>query len=65
MLPADNPVQAVRRVLALDTAEDLLSRDYSRLDLRNENRPTIRLSDAALAAYREMHGLKTEVKATQ
>ena len=53
MLPAENPVRAVERMLALDAAEDLLSRDFTRLDLRNETRPTIRLSAHALEAYRQ------------
>ncbi|MBZ4021833.1 cell division protein FtsQ [Rhodobacter sp. TJ_12] len=63
LLPEDNPVRAVQRTLALDTAEDLLSRDFTRLDLRNETRPTIRLSSAALDALHDAKGI-TSAKAS-
>lgn len=61
-LPEENPVRAIERTLALDTAEDLLSRDFTRLDLRNETRPTIRLSATALASYRQTGGQTTPAK---
>lgn len=64
LLPAENPVRAVERTLALDKAEDLLARDFTRLDLRLETRPTIRLSEASLAAFRQITGQKTNVKAS-
>lgn len=72
LLPAQNPVQAIERTLALDSAEDLLSRDFTQLDLRLAARPTIRLSAPALAAWREITGQapgpssdrKTEAKAS-
>ncbi|SOC05652.1 cell division protein FtsQ [Rhodobacter sp. JA431] len=63
LLPEENPVRAVQRTLALDSVEDLLSRDFTRLDLRNETRPTIRLSEAALTALHEIKGL-TPAKAS-
>lgn len=44
LLPERDPVAAVRRVIALDQAEDMLGRDLVVVDLRNENRPTIRLA---------------------
>ncbi|TQS72381.1 cell division protein FtsQ [Rhodobacteraceae bacterium] len=52
-LPAQHPVAAVERLLAMDTAEDVLSRDFTRIDLRNQDRPTIRLSGQALDTYNE------------
>ncbi|OCX66046.1 cell division protein FtsQ [Thioclava sp. SK-1] len=52
MLPADNPIPAIERLLALDAAEDLLARDFTHLDLRNNERPTIRLSSPGLETYR-------------
>ena len=64
MLPAEDPVRAVERLIALDTAEDLLDRDFTHLDLRNQNRPTIRLSAHALEQFRDINGQATKVKAT-
>ncbi|KAB2878847.1 MAG: cell division protein FtsQ [Albidovulum sp.] len=47
MLPEADPVTAVQRVIALDQAEDMLGRDLTVVDLRNEMRPTIRLAAPA------------------
>ncbi|MCW1956523.1 MAG: cell division protein FtsQ/DivIB [Roseobacter sp.] len=47
MLPEERPVQALQRVLALDTARDLLGRDVTVVDMRVAHRPTLRMSDAA------------------
>lgn len=47
MLPEERPVQALQRVLALNTARDLLGRDVTVVDMRVAHRPTIRMSDAA------------------
>ncbi|MDD8022710.1 MAG: cell division protein FtsQ/DivIB [Paracoccaceae bacterium] len=63
MLPETNPVRAVERTLALDAAEDLLDRDFTHLDLRNQDRPTIRLSDHALEALHAPSGQTTKAKA--
>lgn len=47
MLPEERPVQALQRVLALDTARDLLARDVAIVDVRLAHRPTIRMTDEA------------------
>ena len=47
MLPEERPVQALQRVLALNTARDLLARDVEIVDVRLAHRPTIRMSDEA------------------
>ncbi|MFY9465786.1 MAG: cell division protein FtsQ/DivIB [Lentibacter algarum] len=47
MLPEERPVQALQRVLALNTARDLLGRDVTVVDMRVAHRPTIRMSEAA------------------
>jgi cell division protein FtsQ len=47
LLPETDPVTAVQRVIALDQAEDMLGRDLTVVDLRNEMRPTIRLAAPA------------------
>ena len=57
MLPADRPVQALERLLALDQAEDLLARDLAAIDLRHEKRPVLRLGEDALLAARRARGL--------
>jgi len=48
MLPAAHAAQALERVLAIHKADDLLSRDISVVDMRNPNRPTLRLRDSAV-----------------
>jgi cell division protein FtsQ len=52
MLPEDDAVAAVSRVVALDGAQDLLNRDVVAIDLRNAQRPTLRLTSAAIADLR-------------
>ncbi len=57
LLPSDDPIAALDRVLALDEAQDLLGRDVIRVDMRNPARPNVQLSPAALAELRRMRGL--------
>ena len=57
MLPAENPVQAVERLIALDEVQDLLARDILTVDLRNERRPVLRLSPFALEMLRQGRGI--------
>jgi cell division protein FtsQ len=57
LLPADNPVQAVERLIALDQVQDLLARDILTVDLRNEQRPVLRLSPFALEMLRQGRGI--------
>ena len=59
LLPAHEPVRALERLLALDKAEDLLNRDILTVDLRNQQRPTLRLAPAALREMRRAMGLVT------
>ena len=59
LLPAENPVQAVERLIALDQVQDLLARDILTVDLRNEHRPVLRLSPFALDALRLGRGMVT------
>lgn len=59
LLPAENPVQAVERLIALDQVQDLLARDILAVDLRNEQRPVLRLSPFALDALRLGRGTVT------
>jgi cell division protein FtsQ len=45
LLPGAGPVAAIQRVIALDQAEDMLGRDLTVVDMRNENRPTVRIAE--------------------
>lgn len=59
LLPAEDPVRALERIIALDQAEDLLARDITAIDLRNRDRPVLRLSRYALRELRRAKGLET------
>lgn len=59
LLPADEPVRALERLLALDKAEDLLARDIAAVDLRHRNRPVLRLAPLALSELRGGLGIQT------
>jgi cell division protein FtsQ len=56
-LPATNPVAALERVLAWDQAEKLLDRDILSIDLRNQDRPALRLAPFAMNEVRAAQGL--------
>ncbi len=58
-LPADDPVRAVERVIALDTAQDLLARDVAVVDFRNADRATLRLTHSAVGALRAIRMVET------
>lgn len=53
-LPEDNPRAALERVLALDQAHDLMSRDIRIVDMRDARRPVLRLSDQAVMELRRI-----------
>lgn len=57
MLPEDAPVRALERLLALDQAQDILARDLALVDLRNAQRPTLRLTPFAQNELRRAQGL--------
>lgn len=57
LLPAEGPVAAVEGLLALDKAENILARDLVAVDLRNPQRPVLRLAQTALDALRQSQGL--------
>ena len=57
LLPAEAPVAAIERLLALDQAEDMLSRDVAVVDLRVSQRPVLRLAPFALSELRRARGL--------
>lgn len=47
LLPEDEPVRALERVIVLSAAHDMLERDLVAIDMRIGARPTVRLSDYA------------------
>ena len=56
MLPADRPLQAVEKVLALDKADGLLGRDVIAVDLRDGARPVVRMGLTAQNTLRRALG---------
>lgn len=59
MLPAESPVRALERVIALHQSEGLLERDITTVDLRLERRPTLRLSADAADSLRRVRLVET------
>lgn len=57
LLPSAAPVVAVERLLALNAADKLLERDILSIDLRNQDRPAIRLAPFAMNEVRRAQGL--------
>jgi len=57
LLPVREPVRALERLIALDMAQDLLSRDIRAVDLRQQNRPTLQLAPHALTEMRRLRGI--------
>ena len=54
-------MQAVERAMAIDTAEEMLARDLAVVDLRNPDRPTLRLTTQAVAASKAITETVTKV----
>lgn len=57
LLPVNQPVLALERLIALDQAQDLLDRDVLAIDLRLQNRPSLRLAPYSLAEMRRVRGI--------
>ena len=57
LLPAIDPADALDSLLALNKAEDVLARDITTIDLRNEHRPVLRLAPYALEELRRAQGI--------
>ncbi len=60
LLPEQGAVQALDRTLALQDVAEILSRDVVRIDLRNPDRLTVQLSDAAMEDLRRMRALELD-----
>jgi len=62
LLPAEAPVAALDRALALHDAADLLNRGVLRVDLRNPDRLTVRMAPGALEDYRRLRALDAHIR---
>ncbi|MBV7409372.1 cell division protein FtsQ/DivIB [Maritimibacter sp. DP1N21-5] len=58
-LPEVAPVAALEQVLALDEAQDLLGRDITTVDMRTPARPTLRMTEPAVAELRTIRSQTT------
>ena len=54
MLPEDNPIAALDRIIALTEAKDMLNRDIRAVDLRNPDRAVLRMTPDAANALRRV-----------
>lgn len=53
LLPENDPVTALEKVIALDQAQDLLARDIGHVDFRNPSRPVVRLTPDAISSLHD------------
>jgi cell division protein FtsQ len=51
LLPVENPVQALERVLVLNQSQDMMARDLAHVDMRIAARPTIRMNPEAVKQW--------------
>ena len=51
LLPEQGALQALERVIALERAQEVLTRDTARVDMRLSNRPTVQLTADATEAW--------------
>ncbi|WP_298842316.1 cell division protein FtsQ/DivIB [uncultured Roseobacter sp.] len=54
LLPEEGAVEALDRVIAMDSAQDVLARDIRRIDLRLGTRPTVQMTDYATGEWWEI-----------
>lgn len=59
LLPVNQPVLALDRLIALNQAQDLLGRDVLAVDLRLQSRPSLRLAPYSLAELRRARGISS------
>ncbi|MCB1408077.1 MAG: cell division protein FtsQ/DivIB, partial [Rhodobacteraceae bacterium] len=59
LLPAEGALGALERVVALDSAQQLLSRDVVAVDMRNPARPTLRLTGDAMTELTRNRSMQT------
>jgi cell division protein FtsQ len=54
LLPVEEPVRALERVIALSEAQEMLERDLAMVDMRIGARPTLRLTEDAVGEWRRI-----------
>ena len=54
MLPVESPISTLEAIIVMSETRDLLERDIAAIDLRIPQRPTIRLSETAVAEFRRI-----------
>jgi cell division protein FtsQ len=57
LLPTEQPIRALERLIALDQAQDIMARDLVAVDLRQQDRPALRLAPYALVEARRVRGI--------
>lgn len=60
LLPEANPAEAVLRLMALNRSDDLLARDVALVDLRDTDRPIVRLGLDAIPQMRRLRAMTPE-----
>ncbi len=60
LLPTENPVAALERVIVLNQTQDMLARDVAVVDMRNMQRPTLRMNTQAVEELRTIKSIETE-----
>ena len=59
-LPETGPVTALKKVVQLDSVQDLLARDIAAIDFRNPRRPVLRLTEGAIDAMNDIELTETK-----
>ena len=59
-LPETGPVTALKKVIQLDSVQDLLARDIAAIDFRNPRRPVLRLNESAIDAMNDIELTETK-----
>ena len=62
MLPEDRPVRALERVIVLNQVQDMLERDLAMVDMGLSDRPTIRMTEAAMEEWWRVIKLSAEAE---
>ena len=60
LLPSEDPVSALDRVIALNDSQDMLNRDVTVVDMRNTGRPTLRMNEEAAETLRRANTTNNE-----
>lgn len=60
LLPTENPVRALERVIALDHAQDMLDRDVAAVDMRLAARPTLRMTQNAVEDWWQIRNINKD-----